>query len=220
MFKKVITLVLAQGIFILSFAQVDYGFKVGATHATTNNMSTADSRYINGYQFGGFADVKLSKNLSVRPGLQFTQKGHNIESNIQGGPSFVFYFQNRLALSYLEIPVDIMYSLPLSKAVKLYLGAGPTIGYGIAGKNRVISIRGEAANNYEALVEKNNVFDNPNTRRMDIGANLTAGVEFKNIFIGTSYNHGFINTFKSDPANNIDKNRTFALSVSYFLKRK
>ncbi|WP_020602475.1 porin family protein [Spirosoma spitsbergense] len=61
--------------------------------------------------------------FSLQPEVLFTQKGYQRAAN------------NRMTVNYIEIPVMGRLSVG-SKQTRVYLGAGPSYGYAIGGKNR------------------------------------------------------------------------------------
>lgn len=108
---------------------------------------------------------------------------------------------------WLTIPVHIGYKIPVSKAA-LLLEAGPYIGVGLFGNNKV-----EYAG--KSTTVSHNVFKDNLYDRFDWGLGVKAGVQFcKHYQVSLGYDFGLQNL--STNKDLVDyKNRTFTASVSY-----
>ncbi len=198
----------------LSFAQIKYGFKIGATQSfvkedwqepgTKNSLKT-------GFQVGAMVEAPVLKNLSLRPALQLTQKGYKAVVGNEAGP---FYWNRNLSATYLELPVNLAYNVPVDKATKIFIGTGPVLGFGLFGKRKSSFA---ATDNDQKLHTQsstsNQIFHNQTDRRFDLGWDFLMGLQYQKIIVSADYNHGLSNITRE----NHIKNRTIALTIGYFI---
>lgn len=219
--KTFAILLLSLGLSSFSFAQLNYGFKIGVTQSKTEESLASMYQNMNfksGFQLGTFVDYKLLKNLSVRPALQLTQKGYEAVEGNESGP---FYWYRKWSLSYLEMPIDMIYSVPLSKVTNFYIGAGPVIGVGLFGHGKgTITATDGAGQSHTQNSTGNKPFTKPGFKHIDLGADFVAGLQYKKIVLAASYNHGLLNALNYDHGIQTTKNRSFAISIGYFLSNK
>lgn len=217
--KKFAILVLALGFGTLSFAQLNYGFKVGVTQSKIKENFANENQVMNfesGFQGGAFIDYNLLNNLHLRPALQLTQKGYEA---VEGNENGQYYWYRKWSLTYLEIPVEFIYNLPLSQATKLYVGTGPLLSLGLFGKGKAIYKDADyAGQSYTRDIAVNKPFT-INYKAFDLGAVFTVGLEHKRILLNTSYNHGVLNTLVTNDITQKVRNKCFAFTVGYLLNK-
>ena len=115
----VLLAVLVSAPISLALGQVRVGFYGGASISTLGGQDADDPGSRTAAQGGGFVVIPLSRVVSVRPGVAFVQKG--AEEEFQGVTA-------RLALSYLELPVLVQFTIPSDVSVAAYAIAGPVFG--------------------------------------------------------------------------------------------
>ncbi|HTH30727.1 MAG TPA: porin family protein, partial [Lacibacter sp.] len=194
MYIKFTLFFLSLGLCSLSFGQSKYGFKLGITQSKIDESlasSYQNMNYKTGVQIGVMADINLIKNLNLRPSLQLTQKGYKaVEGNIEGP----FYWDRNSSTSYFEIPVDVVYNFPISKASKFFVGAGPVVGIGLFGKGKYVIKGTDGAGQLHTQESSGNQsFKEPGYKRIDFGADFLTGIQIKSILVTASYNHGLMN---------------------------
>lgn len=92
-----------------------------------------------GFQFGGFATIDLGPSFSIQPEILYSKRGAKIEGTAtipipNTGDSTVYYpIDEKVELSYLEIPVLVKYRLPLKGNLKPSLFAGPALVFNLSG---------------------------------------------------------------------------------------
>jgi hypothetical protein len=94
-----------------------------ANEKIKNNTTARKGSSIARFHGGFVLDAPLSDRFYVQPQLLLTGKGSN-DNN------FIF------SPWYVELPVTLVYKLPVSDLVKIYGGLGPGIGLGVFGKLR------------------------------------------------------------------------------------
>ncbi|HKC34865.1 MAG TPA: porin family protein [Chitinophagaceae bacterium] len=102
-------------------AQFRLGAKVGANLVKVDGKSFKDEfRY--GYHLGGFAEIGVTKKLSIQPEVLFNQYSLTLDSSFKSVYQNVINSnQSHLKLNYLSIPILVNYKL----IGPVYLQAGP-----------------------------------------------------------------------------------------------
>jgi len=218
MFKKIISLLLAIIICSLSFAQIKYGFKIGATQSFVKDNFASSNQDMNlkgGFQIGATIDVIIKKNLSLCPSLQFTQKGYRA---VEGNPEGPFYWSRNLSTSYLELPINVVYNVYLNKDASIFIGTGPVLGFGLFGKLKTIFVTTDSTQQvHTENSTSNQIFKNPVDKRIDLGWNFLVGLQYDRITFTANYNYGLLNIIRD--GNHKSNNRSFALTVGYFMHK-
>ena len=119
--SKLATLIVALLIMQAATAQFHIGAKVGTNIVKIDGVSFKDQfRY--GYHLGGFAEIVMSKKLSLQPEVLFNQYLTTLDCN------YKFIYQNiinsgqgRVKLNYLSLPILFNYRL----IGPVFLQAGP-----------------------------------------------------------------------------------------------
>jgi hypothetical protein len=203
--KKLILAALAMGSVITASAQtkttfgVSGGLNFAKISASLEGSSvSASSGSLTHFSAGVFADAPVGGNFSIQPGLYYTGKGG--KSNFEGEAS-------KLKLAYLQLPVNVVYNVPVS-AGKLFLGAGPYAAYGLSAK----------ADDDNGTTEKLKFGNDAGSdiKRTDFGATGLVGFNFNNgLLLKANYDLGLSNILPGDNQGIKSKNRVFGISVGY-----
>jgi hypothetical protein len=225
-FSLLCTAALVGGLY--AQAQVTFGLKAGFSAA---NMSSkyegdsgiasrkADTKTIPAFHGGVIVDIALDDQLSLQPGLFFSQKGAKLKSTIDLGSPSAIGVTSTTRLNYLELPVNLLYKHQIGSG-KLFAGFGPYIAYGISGKFKVKTdnnlvdedVKVKFKNSSEISAKE--VYVKP----FDAGANFTAGYELKmGLLFSVNYSLGLTNTSPYNKEN--EKNHYFGVSVGYLFKK-
>ncbi|MGC4036434.1 MAG: porin family protein [Chitinophagaceae bacterium] len=226
------TLVLTVfGLFSFSLvkAQAPSAFiKAGVNFANisiNDNGGTDDNKMLVGFHVGFQGDIPLLPILSIQPGIFFTTKGSKTQS---GSPSDNNYFKATTNPMYVEIPVNVVFKAPVGEQSKFFVGAGPYVAMGIAGKNKVdYKIAGasfHSEKNIEWSSDDNSSDPAANLgystiRRFDYGLNGTAGVEGNKAIVSVNYGYGLAK-LRPDSDNSADdnnKHRVISITVGFKL---
>ncbi|PSL30911.1 outer membrane beta-barrel protein [Chitinophaga ginsengisoli] len=180
--------------------------------------------YGTGWRTGFVADQHLWKDFYLQPQLIFNQKSYNYSTIANVNDA---HYKYKRHLLYLELQAHLLYKPKIGNG-RLFLGAGPYIGRGISGRERVegydqdgrFSSLGYDIIKYKKPPPFNRDYDEENVTYMkpyDVGINLLAGYELKNgLFFNVIYSLGTNNT-------SYDATRSYngylGLTVGYFLKK-
>jgi len=179
-----------------------------------------DARTLTSFQVGVLADLKLMPILYFQPGIVFTGKGSKTETGDEGDAT---YYRATTNPYYLEVPMNLVLKTPGTNA-RFFVGAGPYVAIGIAGKNKVEgSILGSSFSSEEKIEWSN---DDPTTgeeegagfgimKRFDYGLNGLIGVETTNLVISANYGHGLakLQSGTDSDVDNNNKHRVFSFTL-------
>ena len=191
----------------------------------TNDGSVNDNKMLTGFHAGVQGDIPLLPVLSVQPGLFFTVKGSKTQF---GETTDANYYKATTNPMYIELPVNIVFKAPVTEQSKFYIGAGPYVAMGVAGKNKV---NGKILGN--AFSVENNIEwsdDDPTTgfeenagygimKRFDYGLNGTIGVEGNKAIFSVNYGYGLakLQSGSNSSADDKNKHRVISISLGYRL---
>lgn len=109
---------------------------------------------------------------------------------------------------YMEVPLRFGYRFTFNERFNIFASAGPYIGLGLFGKNKVIT---EEPNAFRTTTVSNNIFSSDDQKRFDWGVGLRLGAEIRQ-----HYQISFGSDWGLCETNSLgDKNRIFAISLCY-----
>lgn len=140
--------------------------------------------------FGIFLQIPLEKHFSIRPSLEYVSKGaYTSEVSVY---SFIYSWREKIQLTYLDVPVNLLYDLP-HKRNKVLVGGGPVISF--------------LLDSYQEVRYAGN----------DIGVNIMTGYEWP---IGASiclnYTQGLKNVAPNKSYGGKIQNHYFGLTIGYW----
>ncbi|MDT3405047.1 porin family protein [Mucilaginibacter terrae] len=207
--KKLLLTMVAAAAASLAFAQTKttFGIKAGVNFASLQASSsgssvTATSGSVTMFTAGAYADAPLGNNgLSLQPGLYYTGKGGNSNDGQSTG---------KLKFSYLQIPVNLVYSVPLS-AGKFYFGGGPYAAYALSAKAED-KVNGQNVSVDLTLGSDNN----SDIKRTDFGITVLIGFQFTNkLSLGVNSDFGLTSVLPGSNNGYSLKNRVYCITAGY-----
>ncbi|SFE70901.1 Outer membrane protein beta-barrel domain-containing protein [Chitinophaga sp. CF118] len=168
-------------------------------------------------------NVPLYGGFHLQPVLRYITKGTYFEPLAQQQATASGESGNRIAIRYLEMPVNLLYKFQFP-GFKLAVGAGPYIAYALGGNYRTDIIDNGKIVSHE---KRSLGFENADNvispglylDRWDGGINTTIGLELNNLVnIGVNYSQGMINLDNS--AAYKVKNSYVGISVGVLLSRE
>ena len=168
-----------------------------------------NSDYVMGATIGILLDVPMQKHGSFQPGLNYVGKNSKDEFE-QGGQTI----KTKTILSYVELPLNVLFRLPGGGGGNFTLGAGVAPAIALDG----VRTTTDASNNKE---DKDLSFGDGTSDdfgKYDFGINALAGYEFKNgFFVTLNYNYGINRLFVGgDPKDKL-YNRYLALRAGFLI---
>lgn len=203
--KKLVIIAIVLGFVTTVNAQIRFGVKAGAnfsqlyTSGATSGLNADQYKGRFSYHFGGVMEYSLSNMFAIQPELMYMNQGANLKSDNSFGMS-----DGHVTLNSIQLPVNVKASFPLGKN-KLYVYAGPYVGYNIYGK-----ARGKIDGNKQdaSLFSKGS-----DMKRLDYGVGMGVGIEVNKFTIGVGNQFGLCNI---NDATGKMKAGNITLSVGYF----
>ena len=114
-------------------AQLGFGGEVGlncSNYMVKKSGTEVETKNRFGMRLGGLADIAISDNFFLQPGLYFVSNGYH--RNFPGG-------KDEVGLNTLELPVNIEYKIGMLGTNRFFVGAGPYASLYTGGYYKVFS---------------------------------------------------------------------------------
>jgi hypothetical protein len=205
----------------LLFSQTKFGLKAGVNFANVtfeeegSDLEVSPSS-LTSFHFGGFAEIGLSKSLYFQPGLSISGKGFKFEqSESEGGFSGSEKITSNFM--YLEVPLTLLAKFNAGTG-KIFVGAGPYLGYGISGKEKYeLKIDGPGTEFDESESDSDDIkFGDKEEeyKPLDLGLNFSTGYELANgLFINAGYGLG-LNNISNGEGSSV-KHKVVSISLGF-----
>lgn len=219
-------------LYLGSSAQIRLGIQTGLTHATFVPIKPTDkdaseyvrSSYTTNLEGGIKAELHIKKSLFLQSGLLNTSKGaHLIRSELDLD---IDKEDENIFLSYIQLPVDIVYKRVLSKNVNVFAGAGVYGAYGIwgteSGTYTSYSTDNSLVSNYVIFTNHGDPHEiTPmNVKPFDYGYSGLIGFDIGRFQITAKYSRGLTDlTYATTYMHNY-RNKVFSISACYYFKWK
>jgi hypothetical protein len=200
--KKIAILAIAAVATTATYAQVTttFGIKGGAQ----NNLlllredGGSDSRIAYtgaGFHVGGIADLKFSEHFSVQPQLLFVSKGIKLSD------------ETSINMFTVDLPINLLY-----RNNGFFIGAGPNLSYGIAGK-----IKQDGSDDQDLYKDEDG--NEAPFKRFDFGINTTLGYEFPSgLLLSAQYTPGLVD-LANEGGDGKYNHRSFGISIGYLFNK-
>lgn len=189
------------------------------------NGDLDDNRTLPSFQVGLQGDLPIGAFFAIQPGIFFTGKGAKLESGNTSGSN---WYRATTRPYYIEIPVNAVIKLPLGHQSSFFFGAGPYLGIGIAGNNKVEGQTAGVSFSRSQSIKFSN--DDPFTsneegsgynimRRFDYGLNGTIGVQAQFIVLSVNYGYGLakLQSGTSSSDDDLGKYRVLSFTLGFKL---
>jgi len=219
---------------VLAHSQVSYDIHGGAILANMSERYDSEDSFNGKFRFseriGVGARMPITSEISFRPELNFVSKGVKIDESYSlsmGGSSYSVSAKGSLKLSYIELPLNFVYTQPSQKGAVFFIGAGPSVSLGLGGKARahVIEIAdGDREETSQTASVKFDGKENANDdyqhyKAVEFGINFLTGFQLHNkIYIAANFNQGLTNINVDKADNGKTHTMYLGLSVGYFFK--
>jgi hypothetical protein len=152
-------------------------------------------------------------NFYLEPGLLYSMKGYNQELIYSIDPIYLTGDKIKLSttVNTLELPINIGYDFNIDHAGKIFLTAGPYLGFALSGKQK--------ADNENIKDHKLNFGSDrgDDMRSFDFGFNFGLGYQIPmGLYLRAQYGFSVVN-LAPEKDYGTSKNRVFAVSVGYDL---
>lgn len=206
--KLFLTAVAAVAVSLASAqTKTTFGVKAGVNFASlqassSGSSTTATSGNVTMFSAGAFFDAPLGSNgLSLQPGLYYTGKGGNSNDGVSTG---------KIKLNYLQLPINLVYSIPVRQG-KFFFGGGPYAAYALSAKaedrvnGRNVSVDLELGSDADSDI-----------KRTEFGLTLMVGFQFTNkLILGVNSDLGLSNILPGETNGLSMKNRVYGITAGF-----
>jgi len=205
--------------------QIRAGINV-ANVSVTDNGRVDEANALTSFQVGFVGDISLGGPVYLQSGLLFTGKGSKVQRGTAGNNG---YYKQTFNPYYIEVPANLVFKAPISKTSNFFVGGGPYIAMGVAGKTKTEGQTILGTYNRETDIQFSN--DDPTTfseeegtglgvvKRFDYGLNGTAGIEGKSVVLSAGYGLGLakLQSGSNNGADNNNKHRIWSFTLGFKL---
>ena len=189
--------------------QVNFSINVGSSFSNYKSAAqsvSVTSRTRMGYLVGLAGHIDIGR-LSFQTALNYVQKGGKLKSN---------GFKDHLILHYLEIPLNVAFSIPVREN-KFLVGGGPTLSFGMYGTDEWTA---QGQSGKETIKFGNG--SNKDFKTFEAGINfLTGFISDDGFMILLNYHQGLTNIMNnSDVHAGKFRTRYFGLKVGQIIFRR
>jgi len=223
--KKLLSILMISAVALSAKAQTTYvqgGLNL-ANITKTNDGQTEDNNILPTFNVGLMHRFGFSPVVALETGLLFTGKGSKAETYFTANGDN--YVKSKFNPLYLEVPVNVVFKIPVGAGSNVFFHGGPYVAVGVAGKSISETKVGALVTRSEDNIKFSN--DDPFTshqedaaydklKRFDFGLNFGGGFSFKHFILKANYGLGLakINSTQSDnTVNDKNKFRTMSFSV-------
>jgi len=206
--KLFLTAVAAVAVSLVSAqTKTTFGIKAGVNFASLiaseeNFSNVATSGSVVMFSAGAYFDAPLGAGgLSLQPGLYYTGKGGNSNDGESTG---------KIKLNYLQLPVNVVYTIPVRQG-KFFFGGGPYAAYALSAKAQD-KIGGRNISVDLTLGSDNN----SDIKRTEFGLTLMVGFQFTNkLILGVNSDLGLTSILPGENNGYSMRNRVYGISAGY-----
>jgi hypothetical protein len=223
--KKIILLLVFGVILTIPSQAQDWrvGFTAGWESSTysQNYYPTSATHRKNGFKMGVTADIAFSKYFSIQPELFLAQRGMVADEELYDNKGMLisgYSTKHVETLNYFQIPVNLVFSIPVSENGKIFFFTGLYWASGMDGRWKETSDypKFSGANDEIGFGNRSDIFDyrvnsddelvlDPETgemipeviagqyKKFDLGMNFGFGYDYANLVFKVQWNWGFKN---------------------------
>lgn len=172
-----------------------------------------------GAHFGFIADLQLGlkSKFYFQPGVMFYNKGRKFYGTYDTAQYNYFSIDKKQLINYVDLPLNLVYKMPLSGKTKLFIGGGPYLSFFYNGseKTETYMKSGQFVTDENADLP---VGDGPDKyKTLDVGVNATAGVEFGGFFIAGNFSRSLTDMYNAKDYTGNFKNQVVGATLGIFI---
>lgn len=188
-------------------AQISFSPEIGLNLSKyVGEDANSNDKVIPGFKVGANVNIPVATNFYVAPGLFYSTKGSKNEFSLLGITT-----TTTQTVGYLELPINLMYRMPLGSNGAFFVTAGPYLAYGLNGSS-MTEIGGNKSDKLDIK------FGDGLTERKPFDYGFNAGVGYETpygFYVRAQYGMGLASFSNVD---NYDvKNSSIQLGIGYNL---
>ncbi len=221
--KKLLTLALCASIFTTVKSQIYVQGGVNFANITNSKSGeTEKNNMLTSFNAGILGRGTLSTVFALETGLLLDGRGAKANTYFTSSTDDN-YVKAKFNPLYLEVPLNLIFKIPLEGNSNIFLNAGPYAAIGIAGKSKLETRIFGATTNSEKSIKFSN--DDPSTtqqedagynklKRFDYGVNVGGGIDLGKVLLKVNYGMGFVKINSTQTNNSSDdKNKFRTVSI-------
>jgi len=171
-----------------------------------------------GFQIGGGVDYALNDNMGIELSAMYALRGATFNyDETDATLGMQIKFDSKIALHYLEIPINFRYSVEAGSG-KLNILAGPKLGFGMSGKWTGTSSTTFLGQTTTGTIDEDMTFGSNDTndfKTLDFSVGLGVGYEISKFHFMASYHYGLMNIATNPVDKESNKQNMLSFSVGY-----
>ena len=204
--------------------------------STQEKSVSADPTF--GLRGGVNLKLGLTERLSIQPGLFYVAKGGKDKDDFTDALGNTYNTESKISVSYLELPVNVVYNISNNGGGGIFVFGGPYLGYAFGGKEKInvsatiggVKTDTEKSNDLDIGSEDSDQGVLPNGddwKALDYGFQVGLGYTLPiGLYAKAQYQMGLADvkpdalantTLGLGSVNNTIKNWGFAVTVGYWL---
>ena len=215
--KKIFIATLAAATLSFSANAQDLSFIIQGGYQGAKLTGFDAQELASGFRIGAaldwsFLDLGLAE-LSLQPGVNFSQKGTNLIGTVRNGQSLIDFVNSpsldnainaALAMNYVDIPVLLNLRIAVPVIGRAFAQLGPYVAFGIGSSTKITTGNktvDDAVDSVNKILTQNQGFDAFKSKLMDkidYGLQFGAGIEFSRILISAGYQLGLKNVIHTE----------------------
>ena len=172
----------------LIFKRVTNRLEIGYNNPSQYG-STVSTTYFNGLKVGLTSELPLKNNFSLLAGVLYNLV-YSDKMQIKPSSTFTDYVTYG---HFINVPVHLLYNLPVSKNLNFFGFGGLTLNYGLTQIQSIVSTYNNAI--YGIPSAYTNLYKS-NLNQLDLQVGVGGGVEFKKYQLKAGYDWGVLNINK------------------------
>ncbi len=155
-----------------------------------------------GFNIGVTVDFRLSDEMYLLTGLEYTVKGANSKDYLDSGGAVS---SRKESPAYLQLPLHVGYLLPINRDFRLMFHVGPFMAYGLGGKVKIDEPTfGKSEDNYFGI----------GVSKFDWGLGAGINAEYDRYVLAIGYDRGLRN-FAPEYNDGKARTRNMYISLGY-----
>ncbi|MBW4890729.1 PorT family protein [Mucilaginibacter sp. HMF5004] len=182
-----------------------YGIRAGLCFSSQSieNPDILSTTSINSLKVTAFVDKALGNDFYIEPGISLVGKGVKLYQNAQ---------TDIISLTYLDVPLNLIYKFNVKRFGKLFVGGGPYVGVGLSGNDETQSTNTTSGQSVTFSGSED-------YKKIELGGNINGGAELNNhLTFYLNYEFG-LNNIAGDQIKTAGtlsaKNRVFSVGLGF-----
>jgi outer membrane protein OmpA-like peptidoglycan-associated protein len=164
-------------------------------HSDTVNKTVTQRT---GLRFGFSAFIPMDKQnrFVFNPGIQYSQNGSKVQQTFDTSQVRFFYIITEQKINYINVPLQVLYQVPLKGKTRFMIGAGPQLSLFYNGEIKVTSL--DTGRKFKETIDKDPLVGNAENkyRSLYLAANAQAGFDFGKVNLMFHYSKGLSSFYK------------------------